>query len=35
MLPATLTFEKAGAVEVEFKVEAHGAAHDHDHAPSN
>lgn len=35
MLPATLTFEKAGAVEVEFKVEARGAAHDHDHAPSN
>ncbi len=29
MLPATLTFEHAGTVAVEFKVEAKGAAHDH------
>jgi periplasmic copper chaperone A len=29
MLPATLTFEHAGTVAVEFKVEAKGAAHAH------
>ena len=29
MLPARLTFEKAGSVDVEFKVEKPGAAHDH------
>jgi copper(I)-binding protein len=37
MLPATLTFEKAGSIEVEFKIEAKGAVHDHgtEATPSN
>lgn len=37
MAPATLTFEKAGPVAVEFKVDAKGETHDHktDPAPSN
>lgn len=34
-LKGTLVFEKAGKVEVEFKVEARGAASSNDHQPAN